>query len=180
LLANYGSIGLFLAVAIFFAVTTLLLPYFLSLPSRFREPSYLSDLVPIPSSVIAMIERMPLPSSIAYLLTGHIPLPSFVIRLFRFSARFSRLVPWKPNPIKDSTYECGMETIGKAWVQFNFRYYFYALVFIALDILVVFLYPWAVELRQLGLFAFIALLIFVFIIIIGYIYAWRKKVLEWK
>jgi len=176
LLADYGFIGLFLAVAIFFAVTTVLLPLFLSLASRLREGSYLSELVPVPSSIISMIERMPVPPSIANIITGRIRLPSFIIKL----SRFSRFVPWNPNPIKDSTYECGMETIGKAWVQFNFRYYFYALLFIALDILVVFLYPWAVELKQLGLFAFIALLIFVVIIVVGYIYAWRKKVLEWK
>ena len=94
--------------------------------------------------------------------------------------RLIGIVPKKPNPVKNSTYECGMETIGKTWVQFNFRYYFYALIFLALDILVVFLYPWAVDLRQLGSFGFIAMLIFVFIIAIGYIYAWRKKVLEWK
>ena len=94
--------------------------------------------------------------------------------------RFIRIVPHKPNPIKSSTYECGMETIGKTWVQFNFRYYFYALIFLALDVLVVFLYPWAVGLRQLGSFAFIGALIFILIIIVGYIYAWRKKVLEWK
>jgi NADH-quinone oxidoreductase subunit A len=73
-----------------------------------------------------------------------------------------------------------METIGKTWVQFNFRYYFYALIFVALDVLVVFLYPWAVVLRQLGSFAFVAVLIFLFIILVGYIYAWRRKVLEWK
>ena len=94
--------------------------------------------------------------------------------------RFIRIVPHKPNPIKSSPYECGMETIGKTWVQFNFRYYFYALIFLALDVLVVFLYPWAVELRQLGVFAFIGMFIFIFIITVGYIYAWRKKVLEWK
>jgi len=123
LLANYGYIGLFLIVAIFFAVSTLLLPSFL---------------------------------------------------------RFFRIVPKKPNPIKSSTYECGMETIGKSWVQFNFRYYFYALIFLALDVLIVFLYPWAVDLRQLGRFGFIGMLIFISIIVIGYIYAWRKKVLEWK
>jgi len=94
--------------------------------------------------------------------------------------RLIGIVPKKPNPVKSSTYECGMETIGKTWVQFNFRYYFYALIFLVLDILVVFLYPWALDLRQLGSFGFIAMLIFVFIIAIGYIYAWRKKVLEWK
>ena len=94
--------------------------------------------------------------------------------------RMLKIVPRKPNPTKYTPFECGMETIGRSWVQFNFRYYFYALMLIALDVMVVFLYPWAVELRQLGSFGFIAVLIFIFIIVIGYIYAWRKKVLEWK
>ena len=94
--------------------------------------------------------------------------------------RFLRIVPSNPNPIKSSIFECGMETIGKTWVQFNFHYYFYALVFLALDVLVVFLYPWAVHLRQLGLFSFFTVLILVVIVLIGYIYAWKKKALEWK
>ena len=90
------------------------------------------------------------------------------------------IVPKKPNPVKASAFECGMETIGKTWVQFNFRYYFYALLLIALDVMVVFLFPWAVGLKNLGVFGFIAALIFILIIVIGYIYAWRKKALEWK
>jgi len=94
--------------------------------------------------------------------------------------RIIGLVPRKPNPVKTSTYECGMETLGRSWVQFNFRYYFYALIFLALDVLVVFVYPWAVEIRQLGIFAFTAILIFVVIVGVGYLYAWKKKVLEWK
>ncbi len=94
--------------------------------------------------------------------------------------RFLKIVPHKPNAIKSSIFECGMETIGKTWVQFNFRYYFYALVFVALDVLVIFLYPWAVSLRKLGLFGLITVLILTSVIFIGYIYAWRKKVLEWK
>jgi NADH-quinone oxidoreductase subunit A len=94
--------------------------------------------------------------------------------------RFLKIVPHNPNPIKNSTFECGMETVGKTWVQFNFHYYFYALIFLALDVLVVFLYPWALSLRELGVFSFVAVLILIFIVLIGYIYAWRKKVLEWK
>ena len=94
--------------------------------------------------------------------------------------RFLRVIPHRPNPVKNATFECGMETIGKTWVQFNFRYYFYALIFLALDVVLVFLYPWAVELRQLGYPGLIAVLIFIAIVIVGYIYAWRKKVLEWK
>ena len=94
--------------------------------------------------------------------------------------RFLKVVPHNPNPVKNATFECGMETIGKTWVQFNFRYYFYALVFLALDVLVVFLYPWAVNLRELGYAGFIGVLILIFIVVVGYLYAWRKKVLEWK
>jgi NADH-quinone oxidoreductase subunit A len=94
--------------------------------------------------------------------------------------RLLKIVPKKPNPIKPAAFECGMETIGRSWVQFNFRYYFYALLLIALDVMAVFLYPWAVELRQLGVSGFLAALVFILIIIVGYIYAWRKKVLEWK
>ena len=104
---------------------------------------------------------------------------SFLI-LLPVILRLLKVVPKKPNPVKASPFECGMETIGKTWVQFNFRYYFYALLLIALDVMVVFLYPWAVELRQLGVFGFFAALIFILIIIVGYIYAWRKKALEWK
>ena len=100
--------------------------------------------------------------------------------LLPVTLRFLKVVPRKPDPVKNSTFECGMETIGKSWVQFNFRYYFYALVFLALDVLVVFLYPWAVNLRELGTSSFIIILILLFIISVGYVYAWRKKVLEWK
>jgi NADH-quinone oxidoreductase subunit A len=94
--------------------------------------------------------------------------------------RILKIVPSHPNPVKNSIFECGVETIGKTWVQFNFRYYFYALIFLALDMLVVFLYPWAVQLRELGITSLIVVLVLVFIVLIGYIYAWKKKVLEWK
>ncbi len=94
--------------------------------------------------------------------------------------RFVKIVPKKPNPTKNANFECGMETIGKTWVQFNFRYYSYALVFLVLDVLVIFLYPWAVAVRKLGYGGLIGVLIFVAIIIVGYVYAWRKNVLEWK
>ena len=94
--------------------------------------------------------------------------------------RFFKIVPKKSNAVKSSTYECGMQTVGTSWVQFNFRYYFYALLFVALDVLVLFLYPWAVDLRQLGSFAFIGVIVLLLIVIIGYVYAWRGGVLEWK
>ena len=94
--------------------------------------------------------------------------------------RLLKIVPRKPNPTKTEAFECGMPTIGKTWVRFNFRYYFYTLVFLALDIFVVFVYPWAVQLGDLGIPAFIVMLVFIAIIVVGYVYAWKKKVLEWK
>ena len=94
--------------------------------------------------------------------------------------RLLGIVPSKPSPLKESVYECGMQTIGKTWVQFNFRYYYYALVFVAIDILVVFIYPWAANFRALGAASFGVILVFIALIGVAYLYAWKKKVLEWK
>ena len=94
--------------------------------------------------------------------------------------RLLKVVPHHPNPIKNAIFECGVDTIGKTWVQFNFRYYFYALVLLALDVLVLFLYPWAVGLKKLGYAGLTGILIVIFIVFVGYIYAWKKKVLQWQ
>ena len=96
-----------------------------------------------------------------------------------FLRRF-HIVPHKPGILKNSTYECGMETSGKTWVQFNFRYYFYALIFVTLDVMVAFLYPWAVELKQLGAPALISIFLFIAIVVIAYIYAWKNSAFEWE
>jgi len=105
---------------------------------------------------------------------------AIAILLLPVILRLLKIVPKKPGKVKSETYECGMETVGRSWVQFNFRYYFYALLLIALDVLVIFLYPWAVEIRQLELYGFFVMLVFIIITITGYIYAWKKKVLEWQ
>ena len=91
-----------------------------------------------------------------------------------------RVRPSKPDPVKSEIYECGMETIGGRWVQFNFRYYLYALLFLLFDVTAVFIYPWAVQLRALGAYALFELLAFVGILTLGWAYAWRKGALEWK
>jgi NADH-quinone oxidoreductase subunit A len=105
---------------------------------------------------------------------------SLVMVILPIILRYLKIVPSNPNPVKSSIFECGMETIGKTWVQFNFHYYFYALIFLALDVLVIFLYPWAIQLRELGSASLVIVLILVFIVFVGYLYAWKKKVLEWK
>ena len=100
--------------------------------------------------------------------------------LIPVTLRFLGLVPKKPNPTKYTTYECGMETVGKSQVRFNFRYYFFALLFVVFDIQVVFLYPWAVHFKQLRVFGLVEMLAFVLILIVGFVYAWKKGVLQWK
>ena len=87
--------------------------------------------------------------------------------------------PSVPTPVKLETYECGMETIGGRWSQFNFRYYMFAILFVIFDVEVVFLYPWATKFLQLELFALIEMGVFVLILMVGWAYAWRKHDLEW-
>lgn len=89
------------------------------------------------------------------------------------------LGPKKPNPVKQTTYECGIETVGDSWVQFKAQYYIFALVFLVFDVETVFLFPWAVRLGQLGLFAVLEGIIFILILIAGLVYTWRKGMLEW-
>jgi NADH:ubiquinone oxidoreductase subunit 3 (subunit A) len=89
------------------------------------------------------------------------------------------LGPKKPNPIKQTTYECGIETVGESWVQFKAQYYIFALVFLVFDVETVFLFPWAVKLGQLGIFAVLEGIVFILILIAGLVYTWRKGMLEW-
>jgi NADH:ubiquinone oxidoreductase subunit 3 (subunit A) len=89
------------------------------------------------------------------------------------------LGPKKPNPIKQSTYECGIEPIGEGWVQFKAQYYIFALVFLVFDVETVFLFPWAVRLGQLGMFAVVEGIVFILILVAGLVYTWRKGMLEW-
>jgi NADH:ubiquinone oxidoreductase subunit 3 (subunit A) len=92
----------------------------------------------------------------------------------------SRLVaPRKPNPIKQSTYECGIETVGDAWVQFKAQYYIFAIVFLVFDVETVFLFPWALSLKQMPLFVVLEGVLFIAILMAGLVYAWRKGMLEW-
>ncbi|MBW4468177.1 MAG: NAD(P)H-quinone oxidoreductase subunit 3 [Pegethrix bostrychoides GSE-TBD4-15B] len=90
------------------------------------------------------------------------------------------LAPRRSGVERALTYESGMEPIGGAWIQFNIRYYMFALVFVVFDVETVFLYPWAVAFNQLGLLAFVEALIFIGILVVALVYAWRKGALEWS
>lgn len=109
----------------------------------------------------------------AFLILG-VLLPVVALTAGRF------LRPHNPNPEKQTTYESGVEPIGGGWVRFNVRYYIFALLFVIFDVETVFLYPWAVAYDHLGLFALIEMLIFVLFLLVGLIYAWKKKVLKWS
>lgn len=87
--------------------------------------------------------------------------------------------PHRPSDPKLSNYECGEKPIGTAWIQYNPRFYIFALLFVIFDVEVIFLFPWAVVYRSLGLFALIEMLIFVGILLIGLVWAWKKGVLKW-
>jgi len=92
----------------------------------------------------------------------------------------SRLLqPRNPHPVKLSTYECGELPEGESWIQFNIRFYVVALVFLIFEVEIVFLFPWAVVFKDLGLFAFVEMMIFVFILLVGLAYVWVKGDLEW-
>ncbi|WP_078378626.1 NADH-quinone oxidoreductase subunit A [Sutcliffiella halmapala] len=89
------------------------------------------------------------------------------------------LRPNKPSIAKQTTYESGIDPFHDSRVQFNVRYYIFALLFVIFDVETVFLYPWAVAYEKLGIFALVEMLIFVVMLLIGLIYAWKKKVLKW-
>jgi NADH-quinone oxidoreductase subunit A len=88
--------------------------------------------------------------------------------------------PKKPGQDKNATYECGLESKGDAWIQFKSEYYLYAIIFLIFDVETVFLLPFAVAFTGLSAFAFVEMMIFVFMLVAGLIWAWQKGVLTWK
>lgn len=89
------------------------------------------------------------------------------------------LAPKRSNPLKTQVYECGIETVGSAWVQFKVQYYVFALTFLVFDVELVFLFPWAVTFSNLSLAGVLAGILFIAILFAELLAAWRKGVLEW-
>ena len=90
------------------------------------------------------------------------------------------VAPNRPDPEKLSPYECGFEAFEDARMKFDVRYYLVAILFILFDLEIAFLFPWAVVLRDIGMFGFVAMMIFLAILVVGFIYEWRKGALEWE
>jgi NADH-quinone oxidoreductase subunit A len=112
--------------------------------------------------------------SMIALITAAVAFSGIAILLSRFVLKSTR------NPQKLEPYECGVPTKGKTWVQFNVGYYLFALLFLIFDVELVFLYPWAVVAKSVGWLAMVEIVIFMFILFMGFLYAHKKGALKWK
>lgn len=117
------------------------------------------------------------------MLTAYIPIFLFILIALGF-AIFTLLVSWlvqpaKYNKVKLEPYECGIEPATDARDRYSVRYYLVAMLFVIFDVETVFMFPWAVIMDELALFGLIEMLVFLFILVVGYFYAWKKGALEW-
>ncbi len=113
----------------------------------------------------------------------YLPILMFLIVAFLFAAgtiaMSTFIVPRRSSPTKDSAYECGVDPVGNARARFTIKFYLVAVLFILFDIEAVFLYPWAVAFKQLGLYGLVEMLLFIAILLVGYLYLLKKRALEW-
>ncbi len=118
------------------------------------------------------------------MLEGYLPILIFfgVAVLFSLGLLFGGklLAPSRPDAEKNSAYECGFAAFEDARMKFDVRYYLVAILFIIFDLEIAFLFPWAVALDQIGTFGLIAMAIFLGVLVIGFIYEWKKGALEWE
>ena len=118
------------------------------------------------------------------MLSAYLPIFIFVLIAIAFSI-VTLLVAWsvnaeKPSKVKLEPYECGIEAVGDARDRYSIRYYLIAMLFVIFDVETVFMFPWAVSLDRLAVFGLIEMLVFLFILVVGYFYAWKKGALEWQ
>ena len=117
------------------------------------------------------------------MLANYIPIGIIIMCAVAFGVVMSKASVWfgprNPSEVKLSTYESGMEPVRSAHERVSVKYYMVAMLFILFDIEVVFLYPWAVEFRKLGIAGFVEMLVFILILMLGYLFLWKKGALEW-
>ncbi len=120
----------------------------------------------------------------AYLANEYAPIFIFIIIAFAMGAAplvlTLFLAEQKPNAEKLSAYECGFEAFEDARLQFDVRFYLLAILFVVFDLESAFLFPWAIVLDQIGLFGFVEMVLFLLVLLVGYIYAWKKGALQWE
>ncbi len=118
------------------------------------------------------------------MLQAYIPIFLFVLIAIGFAIvtliASGIIHPKRYNKVKLEPYECGIEAVGDARDRYSIRYYLIAMLFVIFDVETIFMFPWAVALDQLALFGLIEMLVFLFILVVGYFYAWKKGALEWQ
>jgi NADH-quinone oxidoreductase subunit A len=114
---------------------------------------------------------------------NYIPIFVFLLVAFLIAAGtlvLARLVrPHNPEKVKSMAYECGIEPLDEARQRYTVRFYIVAILFVVFDVETVFLYPWAVQFKRLGAFGFLEMLVFLGILVLGYLWVWKKGALEW-
>ena len=117
-------------------------------------------------------------------LKDYLPIILFLVIALILSAGFILinflLSPNNPDPEKLSAYECGFEPVNDSRMEFDVRFYLVAILFIIFDLEIAFLFPWAISLGAIGVFGFVSMMIFLFILTIGFIYEWKKGALDWE
>ena len=117
-------------------------------------------------------------------LKNYLPIILFLVIALILSAGFILinflLSPNNPDPEKLSAYECGFEPFNDSRMEFDVRFYLIAILFIIFDLEIAFLFPWAISLGAIGIFGFVSMMIFLFILTIGFIYEWKKGALDWE
>lgn len=113
-------------------------------------------------------------SSLLFLLLLSVAIPALLIAMASLASR------QKPTTIKDLPFECGVEPVGEARRRFGVKFFLVALLFLIFDVETIFIFPWAVLFRKLGLFGFIEMTVFLLILLLGLVYVWKKGALEWE
>ena len=121
---------------------------------------------------------------IAEFLKEYVPIILFLIIALGLSLAFVTInyiaAPSKPDPEKLSAYECGFEPFNDSRMEFDVRFYLVAILFIIFDLEIAFLFPWAISLGNIGILGFTSMMIFLFILTVGFIYEWKKGALDWE
>ena len=120
----------------------------------------------------------------SYLATEYAPILIFIVIALAMGAMPLMLTVMvasqKPDPEKLSAYECGFEAFEDARMQFDVRFYLVAILFVIFDLETAFLFPWAIVLDDIGMFGFVEMMLFLVILLVGYVYAWKKGALQWE
>jgi NADH-quinone oxidoreductase subunit A len=122
-----------------------------------------------PSNFLENYVQLIIFSGIGIIFAMILSLTSKLLRSSRYTKSKEKIMP----------YECGIVPIGVPWVQFHIRYYIFALLFVIFDIETVFLYPWALVFKQMGMYGIVEMFIFIFVLLLGLAYPWKKGVLSW-